>query len=301
MTKTVFAAVCGKANAGKSSLVNLLVGEKVAITGEKPQTTRARINGVLTRGEIQYVFTDTPGLHKPENTLSRHMLKSIRSGAAGADAILFVADCSKKSGGADASVLEFLENVRGSDVILLLNKIDLVKDKSALLGIIDEYRKIYGFAQIIPISVKDGTNTEKILPLLSSYAKKSEFFFEPGLSTDQSERVWLSEIIREKLLNALREEVPHGIAVGVESVADGKTKKGEEIVDVSAVIVCEKQSHKGMVIGKGGALLKKIGESARMETEEYFGRKVNLKLWVKVAEDWRNRENLINKFGLKSE
>ncbi|MDR0197816.1 MAG: GTPase Era [Oscillospiraceae bacterium] len=298
MTKTVFAAICGKANAGKSSLMNLLVGEKVAITGKKPQTTRTRINGILTKGDTQYVFVDTPGLHKPRSALSRHMLKSARSGAAGVDVVLLVADCAQKS---DADENAFLESIHGTDVILLLNKTDLVNDKTRLLKTIDEYRKSYDFAEIVPISVKDGSNIEKILPLLYSYAKKSEFFFDPGMPTDQSERVWLSEIIREKLLGELREEIPHGIAVRIESAESGKTNKGEEIIDISAAVICEKQSHKGMVIGKGGAFLKNIGTKARLEMQEYFGCKVNLKLWAKVAEDWRNKENLINEFGLDSE
>ena len=297
MTKTVFTAVCGKANAGKSSLVNLLVGEKIAIVSEKPQTTRTRINGILTVENIQYVFTDTPGLHKAKSALSKHMLKSIRSSVTDVDVILLMADCTRKIN-IDKDLFS------GAPVILLLNKVDLIKDKSSLLTIIDECNKLHDFAEIIPISVVNKINTEKILPLLESYAKENEsgeFYFDTDLPTDQPERVWLSEIIREKLLHELHEEIPHGIAVQIETIEYTKTNSGKEIVDLSAVIICEKQSHKGMIIGRQGSMLKKIGSIARIETEEYFGCKVNMKLWVKVAEDWRNRESLINEFGLKSD
>jgi len=295
MSKTVFAAVCGRANAGKSSLVNLLVGEKVAIVSEKPQTTRTSINGVLTKGDMQYVFIDTPGIHKERNALGRHMNKSVRSSAGGADVILLIADCTRNA---------FLPRdiLDGSiDAVLLLNKVDLMKDKNGLLPVIDKYSKMYGFSEIIPISVRDGTNIEKILPLLDKYARESEFHFDGELPTDQPEKIWLAEIIREKLLLCLRDELPHGIAVLIENLEFGKTNKGAAIADLAAVIMCEKESHKGIIIGKNGAVLKKIGEEARKETEDYFGCKVNMKLWVKVAEDWRNKESMINRFGLKYE
>jgi len=298
MKKTVFTAVCGRTNAGKSSLVNLLIGEKIAIVSEKPQTTRTRINGVLTRENTQYIFVDTPGFHKEKSALSKHMHKSIRSSVAGVDVILLLTDCTKN--------LFIDESVKNENLptILLLNKVDLIKDKSLLLKQIEEYNKLYDFVEIISISVKNEINTEKILPILLRYAQASdsgEFYYDPELPTDQPEKVWLSEIIREKLLFELREELPHGIAVQIEVLEFGKTNKGEDIVDLSAAIVCEKASHKGMIIGKKGRSLKKIGEIARLECEEYFGCKVHLKLWVKVAEDWRNRENLIYEFGLKAE
>ena len=299
MNKTVFTAVCGKTNAGKSSLVNLLVGEKVAIVSEKPQTTRTRINGVLTKDNVQYVFVDTPGFHKEKSALSKHMHKSIRSSVAGVDVILLLADCTKKP----FVERDLLDN--GTDIILLLNKVDLVKDKTQLLTLIEQYSKLREFVEIIPISVKNEINTEKILPVLDRYANDGEFYYDSDLPTDQPEKVWLSEVIREKLLHELYEEIPHGIAVQIEGderhQVVTKTNKGEDIIDMSAVIICEKDSHKGMIIGKQGSMLKKIGEVARLECEEYFGCKVNLKLWVKVSEDWRNRENLINEYGLKAE
>jgi len=306
VNKTVFAAVCGRTNAGKSSLVNLLVGEKVAIVSDKPQTTRTRINGILTKdntaeggaestGTVQYVFVDTPGFHKEKSALSRHMHKSIRSSVAGVDVIVMLADCTKKP----FIERELLDN--NADIILLLNKVDLLKDKAALLTLIEQYSKLRSFAEIIPISVKDGTNVKKILPLLEGYAKEGELYYDRELPTDQPEKVWLSEVVREKLLQQLYEEIPHGIAVQIEGMEFGKTTKGKSICELSAVIVCEKASHKGMIIGKQGSMLKKIGEAARLECEEYFGCKVNLKLWVKVSEDWRNRESLINEYGLKGE
>ena len=293
--KTVFAAVCGKTNAGKSSLVNLLVGEKIAIVSDKPQTTRMRINGILTKGDTQFVFVDTPGFHKEKSALSKHMHKSIRSSVAGVDVILYLTDCTKKLF-LDSEIMN-----ETTPVVLLLNKVDLIKDKSQLLKSIEEYSKLREFAEIIPLSVKDKINTEKIVPILERYAKNNEFHFETTFPTDQPEKIWLSEIIREKLLNELREELPHGIAVQIENLEHGKTNRGKEIVDISAAIICEKSGHKGMIIGKQGSLLKKIGELSRLETEEYFGCKVHLKLWVKVAEDWRNRENLIYEFGLRSD
>jgi GTP-binding protein Era len=293
----VYLAVCGRTNAGKSSLVNLLVGEKIAIVSDKPQTTRTRINGVLTKGNTQYVFVDTPGFHKEKTALSKHMHKSIRSSIADVDVILLLADCTKKPPAKlDAAITE-----NPADVILLLNKVDLIKDKAQLLTMIDEYSKLGEFAEIVPISAKDGTNVEKILPLLKAYSKPGEFYFDPELPTDQPERIWLAEIIREKLLDSLRDELPHGIAVQIEKMEYGKTTKSKQIVDLSAVIICEKASHKGMVIGKQGSMLKQIGEIARLEMEEYFECKVNLKLWVKVAEDWRNRENLIHEYELRAD
>jgi GTP-binding protein Era len=296
MKKTVFTAVCGRTNAGKSSLVNLLIGEKVAIVSNKPQTTRTRVNGILTKDDTQYVFIDTPGFHKEKSGLSQHMHKTIRSSVTGADVILLLADCTKKP-----YIPRELKEEK-ADKILLLNKVDLIRDKCLLLETIETYNATGDFKEIIPISVKNGDNTEKILPLLQRYAKQAdEFCFDPTLPTDQPEKIWLAEIIREKLLAELREELPHGIAVQIEEMEFSKTTKGKAIVNLSAVIICEKDSHKGMVIGKSGAVLKKIGQAARLECEEYFEDRVNLKMWVKVAQDWRNRENLIHEFGLRGE
>ncbi len=300
MTKSVFVAVTGRPNAGKSSLTNLLVGEKVAIVSPKPQTTRTRINGVLTKGETQFVFIDTPGMHKPRTKLSEQMIKAIDNSIADVEVSLLVVDATKKPAAYEEKLIEDFK-AKKSNAILLINKTDLIKNKEELLGIIDAYSRMYDFTEIIPISVKKQDNTDLIIPLVEKYAVESPHFFDDDLPTDQPEKIWLSEIIREKLLNNLFDEIPHGIAVQIESMEFSKTNKGENIVDIGIVIICEKQSHKGMIIGKGGAMLKKIGGLAREELEEYFGQKVNMKLWVKVREDWRNNEAAIYDLGLKFE
>lgn len=300
MTKSVFVAITGRANAGKSSLTNLLVGEKIAIVSEKPQTTRTRINGVLTKGETQYVFIDTPGMHKAQTKLSEQMVKSIRNSIDDVDVAILMVDCTKKMSQIEQELIDGFKQ-RKLEAILLLNKVDLIKDKTQLLKIIQEYSSLYDFAEIVPISVKNRTNTDAILPAIEKYAKESPHYFRDDLPTDQPEKIWLGEIVREKILRTMYEEVPHGTAVVVESLEFNKTNKGEPIVDIGLVIICERQSHKGMIIGKNGAMLKKIGSIARAEMEDYFDSKVNMKLWVKVKEDWRNRESAIADLGLNAE
>ncbi len=300
MTKSVFVAITGRPNAGKSSLTNLLVGEKVAIVSEKPQTTRTRINGVLTKGETQFVFIDTPGMHKPHTKLSEQMIKTIDNSIADVEVSILMVDVTKKPSAVEERLINDFK-AKKEDVILLLNKVDLVKNKSDLLKIIEQYSSMYEFAEIIPISVKNKVNTELILPIVERYAVESPHFFDDDLPTDQPEKIWLAEIVREKILNNMYEEIPHGTAVQIESMEFSKTNKGEDIVDLGVVIICEKQSHKGMIIGKQGAMLKKIGQIAREELEEYFEQKVNMKIWVKVKEDWRNSDALITDFGLSAE
>ena len=299
-TRIAFIAITGRANAGKSSLTNLLVGEKVAIVSDKPQTTRTRINGVLTKGETQYVFIDTPGMHKPKNKLSEHMVKSIRSSVEDVNAVLLMVDATKKLSSIETNLIEGFK-ANKQNVILLVNKVDLIKDKTALLKILDEYSKLYDFAEIIPISVKNRINTNLILPAVDKYAIEGPHYFDDNLPTDQPEKIWLAEIVREKILRSMHEEIPHGVAVEIESLEESKTNKGEDIVDLGVVIICEKASHKGMIIGKQGAMLKKIGSIARTEMEDYFGTKVNMKLWVKVQEDWRNKDSFIAQLGLNAE
>lgn len=300
MQKSVFVAVTGRPNAGKSSLTNLLVGEKVAIVSEKPQTTRTRINGVLTQGETQFVFIDTPGMHKAATKLSEQMVKTISNSIADVEVAILMVDATKKPSAIEEKLTSDFKRC-GTDVILLLNKVDLIKNKSEILKIIENYSSLYNFAEIIPISVKNKVNTELILPIIEKYAVESPHFFDDNLPTDQPEKIWLAEIVREKILNSMYEEIPHGTAVQIESMEFSKTNKGEDIVDIGVVIVCEKQSHKGMIIGKQGAMLKKIGRIAREEMEEYFEQKVNMKIWVKVKEDWRNSDVLITDFGLNAE
>lgn len=297
MTKSVFVAITGRPNAGKSSLTNLLVGEKVAIVSEKPQTTRMKINGILTKGEMQYVFIDTPGMHKAKTKLSEEMVKSIKNSIEDVDAAILMVDATKHLSKIEENLIENFK-MRKLNVILLINKVDLIKDKSELLQMIELLSKQYDFAEVIPISVKKQINTELILPVIDKFAKESPHYFSDYLPTDQPEKVWLSEIVREKILRTMHEEIPHGVAVEIESFEETKTNKGEDIVDIGVLIVCEKASHKGMLIGKQGAMLKRIGSIARQDLEEYFDCKVNMTMWVKVNEDWRNKEAFILELGL---
>ena len=297
MTKSVFVAITGRPNAGKSSLTNLLVGEKVAIVSEKPQTTRMKINGILTKGEMQYVFIDTPGMHKAKTKLSEEMVKSIKNSIEDVDVAVLMVDATKRLSKIEENLIENFK-LRKLNVILLINKVDLIKDKTELLQIIELLSKQYDFAEVIPISVKKQINTELILPAIDKFAKESPHYFPDDLPTDQPEKVWLSEIVREKILRTMHEEIPHGVAVEIESLEESKTNKGEDIVDIGVLIICEKASHKGMLIGKQGAMLKKIGSIAREDLEDYFECKVNMTMWVKVNEDWRNKEAFILEIGL---
>jgi GTP-binding protein Era len=297
MTKSAFIAITGRPNAGKSSLMNLLVGEKVAIVSEKPQTTRTRINGILTEGDTQYVFIDTPGIHRPRTRLSEEMVKSVKNSMEDVDVVIMMTDATKKLSNTEKELIESFKS-RKLSVILLINKVDLLRDKSELLSVIDGFSKLYDFSEVIPISVKNRINTELILPAVDKFSKESPHFFPDDLPTDQPEKIWLAEIVREKILRTMWEEIPHGVAVQIESLDETKTNRGEDIVDLGVVIICEKASHKGMLIGKQGAMLKKIGSIARVDLEEYFESKVNMKLWVKVKDDWRNKETFILEMGL---
>ena len=300
MTKNAFITIVGRPNAGKSSLLNALIGEKIAAVSSKPQTTRTKITGVLTKGEIQYVFIDTPGMHKSRDKLSEHMINAINSSVSSIDAALLVVDSQKKPGDAERELLRSLKASR-APVILVVNKIDLFDDKELLIPVIKEYASMYDFAEVIPISAMNSDGLDIILDVLSKYTTEGPHFFPDDKFTDQPERVIISEIIREKLLELLSAEVPHGIAVDIETLSERDTKDGEGIMDVGAVIYCEKESHKGIVIGKGGAMLKQVGRLAREDIERFFMIKTNLQLWVKVKEGWRNREGLIKNFGLAND
>lgn len=300
MTKNLFTAITGRPNAGKSSLTNLLVGEKISIVSEKPQTTRNRINGVLTKGDTQYVFIDTPGMLKARTKLGEHMVKSIRASVDDVDCAVLMADVTKKMSAVEQQLIRSFAN-NGTEVILLLNKIDLLKNKEDLLPIIAQYNELYDFAEIIPISVKRRINTDKILPALEKYAVEGEHFFPDDIATDRTERFLCAEIVREKILWTMDQEIPHGTAVDIESFKSRTNKNGTEIVDIGAVIICEKDSHKGMLIGKGGERLKQIGSMARKDIEELLDCKVNLQIFVKVKEDWRNRESVINEYNAADE
>ncbi|MDE7361451.1 MAG: GTPase Era [Oscillospiraceae bacterium] len=299
MTKNAFIAITGRPNAGKSSLTNLLVGEKISIVSEKPQTTRNRINGVLTKGETQFVFIDTPGMLRAKTKLAEHMVKSVRSSVEDVDVAILMADVTKKMSGVEQELIRsFAQN--GTEVVLLLNKIDLLKNKEELLPIIEEYRGLYDFTEIIPISVKRRINTDGILQALEKFAVEGEHFFPDDIATDRTERFLCAEIVREKILWTMQQEIPHGTAVDIESFKT-RQKGNAELIDIGAVIICEKNSHKGMIIGKGGERLKEIGTMARKDIEELLGCKVNLQLFVKVKEDWRNRENIINEYNIADE
>lgn len=299
MTKNAFIAISGRANAGKSSLTNLLVGEKISIVSEKPQTTRNRINGVLTKGDTQYVFMDTPGMHKPKTKLSEHMVKSIRQSVDDVDCAILMADVTKKISSIEQDLIRSFAS-HGTAVVLLLNKVDLLKDKSEILKIIQQYSELYDFEEIIPISVKNRINTDQIMPVLERFAVEGEHFFPDDIATDRTERFMCSEIVREKILRVMQEEIPHGVAVDVEKFKS-RMKGDAEIIDISVVIICEKESHKGMIIGKGGERLKQIGTMARGDMEDLLQAKVNLQCFVKVKEDWRNRERVISDLGMYDE
>ncbi|MFR0880526.1 MAG: GTPase Era [Oscillospiraceae bacterium] len=294
MTKTVFATIIGRTNAGKSSLLNAVIGEKIASVSSKSQTTRTRITGIKTIDDIQLVFMDTPGLHKPKNKLSNHMLNAVRESVADIDVVVFMADCTKKLSNQEEHMLSDLSSGK-THLIYVLNKIDLLENKSDLVPIISELSGKYNFDSIIPISVTENNGVDIVVSEVMKFASDSPHFFPDDMITDQPEKVIASEIIREKLLNLLNDEVPHGIAVTVEKMSERDDK---DILDIDAVIYCERDSHKGIVIGKGGSMLKKAATLSRQELENFFRIKVNLQCWVKVKEDWRNKEGLIRSFGL---
>ena len=294
MKKTAFIAIVGKPNVGKSSILNKILKQKVAIVSSKPQTTRTRITGIRNIDDVQLVFFDTPGLHKPVNKLSEHMLNTVKESVSDIDAVVFVMDCTKKINQQELDLLKSM-NASKMPVILVLNKIDLLKNKDELAPVIADLTSKVQFQAVVPVSVTENSGVDIVIDEIIALSEESVHFFPDDMITDQPEKVLAAEMIREKLLMLLSEEVPHGIAVGVEQMSEREDK---DILDISAVIYCEKESHKGIIIGKGGAMLKKASTAARIELEDFFQIKVNLKCWVKVKEDWRNRENLIRSFGL---
>lgn len=302
--QSAFITIIGRANVGKSSLMNKILGQKVAIVSDKPQTTRTRIMGILTKEETQFVFIDTPGFHKPHNLLGTNMIKAVDSGMSDVDAVVLVVDACPDfkldEDNIPAAEIALLESVKAKKLkcLLVINKIDLLPEKEKLFDIISAYTKQYDFESVIPLSAKIGDGIDILLKELEKYKKPSPHFFDDEDITDQPDKVMVAEIIREKLLRILSKEVPHGIAVDLEKFYERDNSAGEPILEVEAVIYCEKESHKGIVIGKGGSMLKKIGTMARKDIEEFFGIKASVKLWVKVKEDWRNRQGLIHTFGL---
>ncbi len=293
-TKILFAAIAGHTNAGKSSLLNALIGEKIASVSPKPQTTRTRITGIRNVGETQLVFTDTPGLHRARTKLGDQMLKAAKEAVSEIDCVIFMQDCTKPLGEQEQIMLDNLTK-QGTPVIFLYNKIDLLKDKSALAPLLVEAENRWHPAAIIPVSVTRNDGVQAVLEELLSRAVEGPHYFPEDMITDQPERVLASEIVREQLLYLLQDEVPHGVAVVTESFSEREDK---DILNISVLIYCEKESHKRMIIGKNGAMLKKVGANARRELEKFFRIQVNLQTWVKVKEDWRNRDMMIEQFGL---
>ncbi|MCR4861599.1 MAG: GTPase Era [Ruminococcus sp.] len=294
MSRTAFVTIAGRTNAGKSSLLNAIVGEKIASVSSKPQTTRTRITGIRNIDDVQLVFFDTPGLHKPVNKLSEHMLNTVKESVSDIDAVVFMQDCTKKINDQELALLKSM-NASKMPVILVLNKIDLLRNKNDLAPMIADFTSKADFQAIVPVSVTENNGIDIVIDEIIKLSEESPHYFPDDMITDQPEKVLAAEMIREKLLTLLNDEVPHGIAVGVEEMSEREDK---DILDISAVIYCERESHKGIVIGKGGAMLKKASTAARIELEDFFQIKVNLKCWVKVKEDWRNREGIIRNFGL---
>ena len=293
MKKTAFIAIVGKPNVGKSSILNKILKQKVAIVSSKPQTTRTRIMGVLTENDTQLVFIDTPGLHKPRNSLDKYMLRSVNESVAGVDVCVLVVEADKEI---SREELQLTEKFKSMDIpaILVVNKIDTLKNKSVLAKQISDLSELYDFESIVPCSAQTGSGIDDLKLELGKLAYESDFMFDEDTLTDQPERVLAAEIIREKLLRLLDKEIPHGSAVFVERMNE---RDDSDIIDINAVIYCERDSHKGIIIGKGGSMLKKIGSYARQDMEKFFDYKITLQIWVKVKEDWRNRESILRSLG----
>lgn len=294
MTKTAFVAIVGCPNVGKSSLLNRMLGQKVAIVTQKPQTTRTKIMGVLTMGETQLVFTDTPGYHRPKTKLGEKMIKAVGDGINGVDACLFVTEPEGEIREAELELLKKLKAEK-APVVLAINKIDTVKQKEKIMEKIVAFSSVYDFEAVVPVSALKEENIDVLIDELKKLTYDSVHFFPDDTLTDQPERVLAGEIIREKMLLLLDKEIPHGVAVSIEKMRERPTGN---IMDIEATIYCEKDTHKGIIIGKKGDMLKKISSRARVDMENFFQCKINLQCWVKVKEGWRNREGLIHNFGL---
>lgn len=293
--KSGFVAIIGKTNVGKSTLINSLTGEKVAITANKSQTTRTAIRAIVNRDNSQIIFIDTPGIHKPKTKLGEVMLETAYGSVSDVDIVLFMVDSRKKEiTRGDRIILDKIKEAN-KKTILILNKIDLI-EKENLLPIIDMYKKEYDFEAVFPISANKNDSIQKILNEIESNLKQGPAYYDIEEYTDQSERQLVEEVIREKSLYFLNEEVPHGIYVETEKMQERTTTKGEQIYDIEAIIYCLRNSHKGIIIGKSGKMLKKIGMTAREDLEKMLGIKINLKIWVKVREDWQEKDTIVNRF-----
>ena len=292
--KSAFIAIVGRPNVGKSSLLNRLLGQKIAIVSvsAKPQTTRNRITGVLTEGEYQLVFFDTPGMHKPKNTLGKYMVRSVNESVGGVDCCMLVVEAGRDPGQTELNLIEKFRSLH-MPAILAINKIDMLAEKDVLMKQILAYTQLYDFDAVVPVSAQDGSGMSELLDELKKEAGEGGHFFDDDTLTDQPERVIVAEIIREKILRLTDKEIPHGTAVLIEKM---KTRDNG-ILDIDATVFCERETHKRIIIGKNGAMLKKISSYARQDIERFFDCKVFLQTWVKVKEDWRNRAQLVQNFG----
>ena len=291
--KSGFATIIGRPNVGKSTLMNKIIGQKIAITSNKPQTTRNKIQTVYTDMEKgQIVFSDTPGIHKASNKLGEYMVEVAEHSLRDMDVVLFLVEPTNYVGAGEKHIIEVISK-SNVPAILVINKIDSVK-KEELLSFIDTYSKEYNFDEIVPVSAKTGENVDELVDVIFKYLPYGPMFYDEDTITDQPEKQIVAEMIREKALHALNEEVPHGIAVTIDIM---KKRKGQKVMDIEATIICERESHKGIIIGKGGEMLKKIGTNARYEIEKMLDMKVNLKLWVKVKKNWRDNDVLMKNFG----
>ena len=294
-TRSAMITICGRPNVGKSTLTNALVGEKIAIVSDKPQTTRNRITAIVQHGNAQLVLMDTPGFHKPRTRLGDYMVNVVRESVADVDLVMLVVEPVAAIGPQEEALIQRIRE-SGAPAILLINKIDTV-DKTRLLEVIALYSAAYEFDSIIPISAKTGDGMEELLAEMDKYAVEGPHFFPDDMITDQPERQICAELVREKLLNCLEKEIPHGTAVEVTSF----TERDNGIVDIEVTIYCEKASHKGIIIGKKGAMIKRIGELARADIEEFLGTKVFLQTWIKVKENWRDSSFLLRNFGFNND
>lgn len=291
--KSGFVAIVGRPNVGKSTLMNHVIGQKIAIMSDKPQTTRNKIHGVYTTDDVQIVFLDTPGIHKPNSKLGNYMMKAAESALDEVDAVLFLTDVSEALGGGDRYIIERLKSIK-TPVFLVLNKIDKITP-DAMLPIIDKWRKLHDWSEIVPVSALQGNNVTALLDQLSKYLGEGPMYYPADQVTDHPEQFVCAELIREKILQMTREEIPHSIAVEIESMS--KAENG--LVNIGAVIYVERDSQKGIIIGKSGSLLKEIGKQARADMERLLGSKIFLELWVKVNKDWRNRESVLKSLGFR--
>lgn len=294
--KSGILTICGRPNVGKSTLTNAFVGEKVAIVTNKPQTTRNRICAILNRGCCQFVFVDTPGLHRPRTRLGDYMVDVVKQSVSGVDGILLLVEPIPNIGPPEEQLIARIRE-ENCPAVLVINKIDALERKEDLLAVIETYRKAYPFQAVVPLSARTGEGVEELLALLEDWLPEGPPLFPEGMISDQPERQMMAEILREKLLLCLEEEIPHGAAVEITRFIE----RDDEVIECDAAIYCEKNSHKGIIIGKGGKMLKKISSLARTDMERFMGTKIYLQTWVKVKERWRDNVNLIRDFGYREE